>query len=65
MMGCALSIEKYGTILFKSRRILWDGHGDHTREANNIYTGCLERSFTTLKAYINVFRAYVQCFELS
>jgi hypothetical protein len=29
------------------------------------YTGCFKKSFTTLKAYINLFRGHVQCFELS
>jgi hypothetical protein len=32
---------------------------------NGYYKGCFEKSFTTLKAYINLFRGYVQCFELS
>jgi hypothetical protein len=27
--------------------------------------GCFKKSFTTLKAYINLFRGHVQCFELS
>jgi hypothetical protein len=26
---------------------------------------CFKKSFTTLKAYMNFFRGYVQCFELS
>jgi hypothetical protein len=29
------------------------------------YIGCYTKSFTTLKAYINLFRGHVQCFELS
>jgi hypothetical protein len=29
------------------------------------YAGCFKKSFTTLKAYINLFRGLVQCFELS
>jgi hypothetical protein len=29
------------------------------------YAGCFKKSFTTLKAYINVFIGHVQCFELS
>jgi hypothetical protein len=29
------------------------------------YTECFKNSFTTLKAYINLFRGYVECFELS
>jgi hypothetical protein len=37
--------------------------------SGNEYTpnnnGCLKKRFTTLKAYINVFRGHVQCFELS
>jgi hypothetical protein len=28
------------------------------------YIGCLKNSFTTLKEYINLFRGYVQCFEM-
>jgi hypothetical protein len=28
-------------------------------------TGCFRKSFTTLKAYINLFRGHVQCFERS
>jgi hypothetical protein len=28
-------------------------------------TGCFKKSFKTLKAYINLFRGHVQCFELS
>jgi hypothetical protein len=31
----------------------------------DLYTGCFKKSFTTLKAYINVVRGYVQCFERS
>jgi hypothetical protein len=27
--------------------------------------GCFKKSFTTLKACINLFRGHVQCFELS
>jgi hypothetical protein len=27
--------------------------------------GCFKKSFTTLRAYINLFRGHVQCFELS
>jgi hypothetical protein len=27
--------------------------------------GCFKTNFTTLKAYINLFRGHVQCFELS
>jgi hypothetical protein len=27
-------------------------------------TGCLKKAFTTLKAYINLFRGHAQCFEL-
>jgi hypothetical protein len=30
-----------------------------------IYTGCFKNRFTTLKAYINLVRRHVQCFELS
>jgi hypothetical protein len=30
-----------------------------------INTGCFKKSFTTLKAYINLLRGHVQCFELS
>jgi hypothetical protein len=29
------------------------------------YVGCIKKSFTTLKAYVNLFRGHVQCFELS
>jgi hypothetical protein len=29
------------------------------------YKVYFKKSFTTLKAYINLFRGYVQCFELS
>jgi hypothetical protein len=29
------------------------------------YTGCFKKSFTTLKAYINVYRGHTQDFELS
>jgi hypothetical protein len=29
------------------------------------YTGCLKKNFTSLKAYINLSRVHVQCFELS
>jgi hypothetical protein len=28
-------------------------------------TGCFKKSFTVLKADINIFRGHVQCFELS
>jgi hypothetical protein len=31
---------------------------------NTRNTDCFKKSFTTLNAYINVFRGYVQCFEL-
>jgi hypothetical protein len=27
--------------------------------------GCFKKSFTSLNAYINLFRGHVQCFELS
>jgi hypothetical protein len=27
--------------------------------------GCFKKSFTTLRAYINLFRGHVQCFQLS
>jgi hypothetical protein len=27
--------------------------------------GCFKMRFTTLRAYINIFRGHVQCFELS
>jgi hypothetical protein len=30
-----------------------------------IYTGCFKNSFTSLKAYINVFRGHVKRFKLS
>ena len=30
-----------------------------------IYTGCFKKSFTTLKAYRNLYRGYTQRFELS
>jgi hypothetical protein len=30
-----------------------------------IYTGCFKKSFTTLKAFINLFGGNTQCFELS
>jgi hypothetical protein len=30
-----------------------------------IYTGCFKKSFTTLKAYRNLYRGHTQCFELS
>jgi hypothetical protein len=29
------------------------------------YTGCYKKTFTTLKAYINLFRGHAQCFEQS
>jgi hypothetical protein len=29
------------------------------------YAGCFKKSFTTLRAYINLFRGHVPCFELS
>jgi hypothetical protein len=29
------------------------------------FTGCFKKGFTTLKAYINLFRGHVRCFELS
>ena len=32
---------------------------------SNIYTGCFKKSFTTLKAYRNLYRGYTQRFELS
>jgi hypothetical protein len=31
----------------------------------NSNTGCFERGFTMFKEYINLFRRYVQCFEMS
>jgi hypothetical protein len=34
-------------------------------EAGKNYAGCFKKSFTTLKAYINLIRVHVQCFELS
>jgi hypothetical protein len=34
------------------------------RDTDNVNTGCFKTSFTTLKAYIILFRGYVQCFEL-
>jgi hypothetical protein len=30
-----------------------------------LYTGCFKKSFTTLKAYINLYRGHTQRFELS
>ena len=30
-----------------------------------VYTGCFKKSFTTLKAYRNVYRGHTQDFELS
>jgi hypothetical protein len=29
------------------------------------HTGCFKKSFTTLKAYVNLFRGQVQCYALS
>jgi hypothetical protein len=29
------------------------------------YTGCFKKSFTNVDAYINLFRGYLECFELS
>jgi hypothetical protein len=29
------------------------------------YPGCFKKSLTALKAYVNLFRVHVQCFELS
>jgi hypothetical protein len=37
--------------------------GDALRVAAN--TGCFKKSFTTLKAYINLYRGHTQRFELS
>jgi hypothetical protein len=34
-------------------------------QQRNAYAGCFKKSFTTLKAYIHLFRGYIQCFELS
>jgi hypothetical protein len=31
----------------------------------NLHRWCFKTSFTTLKAYINLFRGHIQCFELS
>jgi hypothetical protein len=28
-------------------------------------TGCLKKSFTTLKEYIHLFRGHIKCFEMS
>jgi hypothetical protein len=36
-----------------------------TQTMTNTCTGCFKTSFTTLKAYINLFRGHVQYFELS
>jgi hypothetical protein len=36
----------------------------HLWSPNEKNTGCFKKSFTTLKVYINVFRGYVQCFEM-
>jgi hypothetical protein len=33
--------------------------------AHYIYIGCFKKSFTTLKAYRNLYRGHTQCFELS
>ena len=32
---------------------------------NLLYTGCFKKSFTTLKAYRNLYRGHTQRFELS
>jgi hypothetical protein len=34
-------------------------------QQNSGTTECYKKNFTTLKAYINLFRGQVQCFELS
>jgi hypothetical protein len=36
---------------------------DRLREPSN--SECLKKSFTTLEAYVHLFREHVQCFELS
>jgi hypothetical protein len=33
------------------------------QKTGSLHTGCFKKSFTTLKAYINVFRRHIQCFE--
>jgi hypothetical protein len=35
------------------------------KKKNRHYTGCYKKSFTTLKAYINLFRGHAQFIELS
>jgi hypothetical protein len=35
------------------------------KNRGNESTGCFKKSFTTLKAYVNLFRGHVQYFELS
>jgi hypothetical protein len=35
---------------------------DDDAEQTENYTGCFKKSFTTFKAYINLFRGHVQCF---
>jgi hypothetical protein len=50
-----------------------EGRGKHKskeergkkREILRMYTECFKKNFTTLKAYINLSRGHVQCFELS
>jgi len=34
-------------------------------ESSGTYTGCFKKSFTTLKAYRNLYRGHTQRFELS
>jgi hypothetical protein len=41
----------------------------HNEELHNLHSspniGCFKKSSTTLRAYINLFKGYAQCFELS
>jgi hypothetical protein len=54
---------KYGVGVLYAYRIDKLIHPDMRKMQYN--SGCFKKSFTTLKAYINLFRKHVQCFELS
>jgi hypothetical protein len=49
------SLAENEIVLLKATRT------DVTSRRDNDSTGCFKKSFTTLKAYINLYRGHVQC----
>jgi hypothetical protein len=68
--GLGINVEKTENVLLTRHQNV--GQNRDIKIANrpfeNVVTsnaGCYKKSFTTLKAYVSLFRGYVQCFELS